>query len=97
MESRDSKLIHLVGLIAMHGKDYNELKLEKLLKIVEQADINIEINQDGARAPNEQALSSTGKMERTPTRGTKRVSDDSMNGDSHKKRRAESSVSAMVS
>ena len=89
MESRDSKLIYLVGLIATHGKDFNELKLEQLLKIVEQPDINIELDEDGAGAPNVQAFSSTDEMECMPTRGMKRAPDDSvdcyMYG--HKKRR----------
>jgi hypothetical protein len=81
MESRNEKVMRLIGLVAANGNQFNDLKLEKLLKIVEQPDINIEIDQDSAGAP---------------TRGTKCAPDNSMEGDGLKKKRAESSVSARV-
>ena len=97
MESRNEKVMRLIGLVAANGNQFNDLKLEKLLKIVEQPDINIEIDQDGAGAPNEQAPSSRGEMDRTPTKGTKRAPNNSMDSDGGKRKRAESGVSVRVS
>ena len=97
MESRNEKVIRLISLVAANGSQFNDLKLEKLLKIVEQPDINIEIDQDGAGASNEQTLSSKGEMGRTPTRRTKRAPDNSMDSDGRKRKRSESSVNARVS
>ena len=101
MESRNEKVIRLISLVAANGSQFNDLKLEKLLKIVEQPDINIEIDQDGTGASNEQTLSSKGEMGRTPTRRTKRAPDNSiensMDSDGRKRKRSESGVSARVS
>jgi hypothetical protein len=82
MESRNEKVIRLIGLVAANGSQFNDLKLEKLLKIVEQPDINIEIDHDSAGAP---------------TTGTKRAPDNPMEGEGLKKKRGVSSVSARVS
>ena len=81
MESRNEKVMRLIGLVAANGNQFNDLKLEKLLKIAEQPDINIEIDHDSAGAP---------------TTGTKRAPDNPMEGDL-KKKRGVSSVSARVS
>jgi hypothetical protein len=97
MESRNEKVMRLIGLVAANGNQFNDLKLEKLLKIAEQPDINIEIDQDGAGASNEQALSSKTEMERTPSKGTTHAPDNSMDSDGRKRKRSESGVSARVS
>lgn len=96
MQSRNEKVMRLIGLVAANGNQFNGLKLEKLLKIAEQPDINIEIDQDGAGASNEQTFNSKGETERTSTRGTKRALDTSMDSDGPRKKRAESIVSARV-
>jgi hypothetical protein len=46
MASRDSTLLHLMSLITTRGKEFNDLKLQKLIKIVEQLDIDLEVNDE---------------------------------------------------
>lgn len=67
MESRESTLLHLIGLITTKGKDFNELKLQKLVKIAEQPGIDLEANDEN------QLVTATQAPDATPAaQGTKR-------------------------
>jgi hypothetical protein len=97
MESRNDKIVRLFGLISANGSQYNDLKVEQLLKIAGQPDISIEIYQDDVGAsevPAAKVITITGGSD---TRGTKRASDVSTNIGQPAKRRGQANVAISVS
>lgn len=92
MESRNAKIVRLMGIITTNGSQCNDLKLEQLFRIAGQPDISIEIDQDDGDAlsqpdPNENMVSDS-----SLTRRKKRTSDVSVNKEQPAKRRGHTNV-----
>ena len=96
MESRNDKIVRLFGLIATNGNQFNDLKLEQLLKIAGQPDINIEIDQDNFGAVNEPAADVTTVSDDPMTRRTKYAPGTSVNSEQPAKRECQTNVTTRV-